>query len=108
MRIRATCNECGRDFLFSQLYRADALDDGSCPHCDRPLGMTRARHLALAADRAGVALVHALRGIADRAPAFTIQPDSVLARVEEVVADLAAQPSARGEARLKGFLRRAA
>jgi hypothetical protein len=93
MRIRATCNACGRDFLFFELYNADAWHDDRCPHCNRHLGMTGARHLALAADRAAARLVQALREIADRTPGFAVKPDSVLGRIEEVIAELAPQPA---------------
>jgi hypothetical protein len=88
MRIRATCNACGRDFLFFQLYNADPWHNDRCPHCNRHLGLLNGRHLALAADRAAAGLVRALSDIADRNPGFTVKPDSVLTRIEEAVAAL--------------------
>jgi hypothetical protein len=92
MRIRATCNACGRDFLFFQLYNADPWHNDRCPHCNRHLGLLNGRHLALAADRAAASLANSLRAIADRNPAFSVKRDSVLGRIEDVVAELAAPP----------------
>jgi ribosomal protein S14 len=88
MRIRATCNVCGRDFLFFQLYNTDPWRSDRCPHCGRHLGQPNMRHLALAADRAAAGLVDALRAIADRDPGFTIQRDSILERIEEAIDEL--------------------
>ena len=88
MRIRATCNACGRDFLFFQLYNADPWLSDRCPHCRRHLGLPNGRHLALAADRAAASLVDSLRAIADRDPGFTVKPSSVLERIEDAVGQL--------------------
>ena len=76
-------------------------------------GMVGARHLAHAADRAAARLVQALNGIADRNPGFTIKPDSVLVRIEEVVDELSTPspaPAERGsaEAPRRRWLRHAA
>jgi hypothetical protein len=98
MRIRATCNACGRDFLFFQLYNADPWHNDRCPHCNRHLGLLNGRHLALAADRAAANLVNSLRAIADRNPGFTVKRASVLERIEDVVGELAAPPDGPAEA----------
>ena len=89
MRIRATCDACGRDFLFFQLYNADVWHADQCPHCQTHLGVTNLRHLALAADRALAALVSVLSQVAERSPKFTIEPSSVLERLEEATVALA-------------------
>jgi hypothetical protein len=88
MRIRACCNDCGRDFLFFHLYNADPAQYDRCPHCSRHLGVLNGRHLAFAADRAAAGLVRALTDIADRNPSFTLNAESVLARIEEAVTAL--------------------
>lgn len=89
MRIRATCDTCGRDFLFSQLYNADPWHTDKCPHCHAHLGVTNLRHLAHAADRALAGLVNVMTQIAERSPGFTLRTESVLSRLDEATAALA-------------------
>ena len=90
----ATCHACERDFLFFQLYNAtDHWHADRCPHCNRRLGINGLSRLALAADRTAANLVAALTEIADRDRAFTVKPDSVVARIDEVTAKLAAPPA---------------
>lgn len=88
MRIRATCNGCGRDFLFFQLYNADPWHNDRCPNCNRHLGLLNGRHLALAADRAATNLANSLRAIADRSPSFSVNRASVLEHIDEILAEL--------------------
>lgn len=96
MRIRATCDACGRDFLFFQLYNADAWQADSCPHCHADLGVPNLRHLALAADRALTALVAVLEQIAARSHSFTVTRDSVLRPLETAV-QLLTEPNDRSD-----------
>jgi hypothetical protein len=90
MRIRATCDKCGRDFLFLQLYRSDPWHIDRCPHCNTHLGVVNLKHLAHVADRALAGLVSAMTEIADRSPAFTLRPESVLGRLQDVTIELTA------------------
>lgn len=91
MHLRATCNSCGEDFLFLQLYSTSGRDT-RCPHCRIDLGITGARHFALLADRAAAGLIRALRAIAARKPAFTLRTDSVLDDIQEAVRELGHEP----------------
>jgi hypothetical protein len=96
VRIRATCHACERDFLFFQLYNAtDQWHADRCPHCNRHLGINGLSRLAVAADRTAANLVAVLTEIADRDRAFTVKPDSVVARIDEITATLAASPAER-------------
>ena len=89
MRIQATCHACGRDFLFFQLYHADPWQVDKCPHCSVHLGIPHIRHLALAGDRALSGLVRVLERMGEGRLGFTVEPQSVLARIEEAVDVLA-------------------
>lgn len=89
MRIRATCHACGKDFLFFQLYNADAWHADKCPNCQVDLGVPNLRPLALAADRALSGLATALEQIADRSPGFALKRESVLHRLEQAADSLA-------------------
>lgn len=86
MRIRATCDHCGRDFYFIQVAEAPAGDADRCPHCGRHLGVPRLGPMAASAEAALGALVRALSELAGRAPAFRVDPDSVLSPVREALA----------------------
>jgi hypothetical protein len=97
MRIRATCNECGRDFLFLELYDAELSQADRCPQCGVHLGVVNLRHLARAADRNLAALVRVLDQIADRSPGFTVESGSLLRRLENAV-DALTQPANQREA----------
>jgi hypothetical protein len=95
MRIRATCTNCGRDFLFLELYDADPSQADRCPNCGVHLGIPNMQHLARAADRALAALVRVLDQIADRSPGFTVDSGSVLRRLEGAVDALAPPVNSR-------------
>jgi hypothetical protein len=107
VRIRATCHACERDFLFFELYNADRWHADRCPHCQTHLGVSGARQLMLAADRAGLGLVQALTELAAREPAFTVKADSVLDRIESAVSALA-DPDHETVATRRWWSRRAA
>ncbi len=97
MRIAATCDNCGREFLFFQLYNASPLVADRCPHCSVHLGVVRVGPLAAAADEALAALVRSLREIAGRTPGFRLDPQSVLSPVSEAVEAVAPPNGAQGE-----------
>ncbi len=90
MRVRATCDDCGREFLFFQLYNThpDAAD--RCPHYGRHLGVVNVRPLALQVERAAARLTAGLNELAARNPAFRVEPDTVLGPVTDAVAALSA------------------
>ena len=85
MRIVATCEHCGREFLFFQLYNASPLVADRCPHCSVHLGIVRVAPLAASADNALAALVDSLREIAVRNPGFRVEPQSVLSPLNEAL-----------------------
>ena len=89
MRIAATCDNCGRDFLFFQLYQASPLVADRCPHCSAHLGIVRVGPLAASADQALADLVGSLREIVARNPAFRLDPRSVLSPLGEALEALA-------------------
>lgn len=89
MRIAATCEHCGREFLFFQLYNAGPATADRCPHCSAHLGIVAVAPLAASADRALEALAECLREFAGRRCGFRIDPHSVLGPVTEAVEALA-------------------
>ena len=91
MRIQAICHACGREFLFFQLYHADPWQADRCPHCSAYLGIRHIRALAVAGDRALTALVGVLERLGEGRLGFTVDPASLLARLEAAVDVLAAQ-----------------
>jgi hypothetical protein len=93
MRVRATCQHCGRTFLFFQLYNEDPGLTDRCPHCGRHLGVVNIRPLAMRTDRAAADLAHALRDLAGRDRHFTIEADSLLGPLTEA-AEALARPTA--------------
>lgn len=70
MRIRATCQRCGRDFLFFQLYAADPEVSDRCPGCSAHLGVMGVGRQAARADQALAALVQALEGMDEQHRVF--------------------------------------
>lgn len=94
MRIGATCDRCGREFLLFQLYNASPALADRCPHCFAHLGIIRVSPLAVTADRALAALVGALEEIAGRKPAFRLDPESVLTPVREALGAFSEPPAA--------------
>lgn len=91
MRVRATCEHCGREFLFFQLYNADPSSADRCPHCGRHLGVPNVRPLALRTDRAAAELVRCLDELAAGNPSFRVDPASLLDPIREAVVALAAR-----------------
>jgi hypothetical protein len=89
MRIAATCEHCGRDFLLFQLYNTRPVTADRCPHCSAHLGIVGVAPLAAFADEALHALVQCLRELSGRKPGFRIDAQSVLGPVTEAVEALA-------------------
>jgi hypothetical protein len=85
MRIRATCEHCGREFLLVQLYTAGSFHADRCPHCSAHLGVVRAAPLTAAAEESLATLGRSPREIAARNPRFRLDPESVLAPVTEAL-----------------------
>ena len=85
MRIAATCERCGREFLLFQLYTASPFTADRCPHCSVHLGIVRVAPLAASADEALVALVRSLQEMAARNPGFRLDPQTVLEPVTEAL-----------------------
>ena len=85
MTIRATCNHCGKDFYFLQLYRAAPEDGDRCPNCSTRLGILNLRRSAVVADAALADLTAALQAVAERAPGFTIIESTVLDPLERAL-----------------------
>ena len=98
MKIRGTCQNCGRDFLTQQVMASG----GHCWNCGKPYQphytavFTEA---LLQAEIAGSALEAALERLAGMEPAMVIDEDTVLASVR---ADLDAVRAA-GEAHAKSL-----
>ena len=85
MAIRATCHECGKDFYFQQLARADARDADRCPNCSTSLGIVNVRNSTAEADRLVAELARVLRTISQREPHFSIVESSVLSPLEDAM-----------------------
>ena len=98
MRVRATCDDCGRQFLFFQLYNAHPDDADRCPHCGRHLGVVNVRPLALRIERAAAQLTDCLHDLAARNPAFRVQPDTILGAITDGVAALSPTTDGPGAA----------
>jgi hypothetical protein len=92
MTIRATCDGCGKDFYFQQLYRAAQPDEDRCPNCHQRLGILHLRHNAMAADLALAELTATLRAITQREPTFSISSSSLLAPLVEAARRAADPP----------------
>ena len=87
MKIKGTCHFCGRTFLAEQVIE----NGGKCPYDETPLQPDYAAVMVNAlrdAERAGTELEDALERLADLAPAFDIDRDSVLAEAEASVGRL--------------------
>ena len=99
MRISATCEHCGREFLL-QLYNTSPVTADRCPHCSAHLGIVGVAPLAASADQALQALVQCLKEFSGRKPGFHIDGQSVLRPVTDAVEALArpgVQPTAGAE-----------
>lgn len=80
MKIIGTCKRCGRDFMAEQAVASG----GECPWDGQPFQADYAITLvnALAeAERAGTQLERALEQMADLAPEFKIQTESVVGKI---------------------------
>lgn len=104
MKIRGTCQNCGRDFFVRQV-----LDSGGhCPNCGKPFQTHYTAVLTEALEQAeagGSALEGALEKLAGMAPNFVLDEETVVARIRahleeirtdaRVRADRAAEAAAR-------------
>lgn len=102
MRVHATCDHCGREFLLFQLYNAEPATADRCPHCSRHLGVINERSLALGADRAGAQLMRCLNELAARDPKFQLDSETLLGTIRAVTsaaAGVPTLPTRSGEAR---------
>ena len=94
MKIRGTCNSCGRDFLIEQVIDSG----GRCPWDGTPFAPDYAVTLVEAlreAEAAGSRLERALEALADLHPRFRLHPSSVVgditANVERLSSNLIRQ-----------------
>ena len=80
MKIRGTCDSCGRDFLVEQVIDSG----GECPWDGTPFAPDYAVTLVDAlrdAEAAGSRLQRALETVADLHPRFRLHPSSVVADI---------------------------
>jgi hypothetical protein len=89
VKIKGTCQRDQREFLVSQV-----IDNGGhCPWDGEPFQKDYTANLAeflLQAEIAGSAFEEALEKIAALDPAFTLDEDSVIGRVQAYLADIRA------------------
>ena len=80
MKIKGTCQNCGREFLVGQVLESQ----GHCPWCGIPFQphytavLTEALQLA---EAAGGSLENALEKVAGMDPALVLDEDSILAEI---------------------------
>ncbi|MGQ0669727.1 MAG: hypothetical protein ACT4PO_08670 [Actinomycetota bacterium] len=82
MKIKGTCQSCGREFLVEQVLQ----NGGRCPWDGKPFQPDYAAVLVealRAAEAAGSTLENALEKTADIHPGFVLHADSVLSLVRE-------------------------
>ena len=87
MKIMGTCKRDGRDFLVEQVIAAG----GKCPWDGEPFNADYAATLVealRAAERAGTALEGALEKVADLAPAFTLDAETVVGKLNTQIGRL--------------------
>jgi predicted nucleic acid-binding Zn-ribbon protein len=96
VKIRGTCQNCGRDFLVQQV-----LDSGGhCPNCGKPFQPHYTAVLAEAlqqAEAAGSALEGALEKLAGMEPNFVLDDETVLARIQTHLEELRTDARDRAE-----------
>ena len=81
MKLKGTCQNCGREFLVQQVLESQ----GHCPWCGRPFQPHYTAVLAealLLAEDAGNTLENALEKIAGMKPRFVLDEKSLLADIE--------------------------
>lgn len=95
MKLQATCLNCQRRFLLSQLRPEPHGTTGRCPFC----GTRFARHyvqilpeLLDTAERASEEFVNALQQLRDMDPGFRVDIEAVLKHIRE---DMASAPTER-------------
>ncbi len=87
MKIRGTCQNCGRDFLVRQVLESQ----GHCPWCGKPFQPHYTAVLAEAlahAEAAGSSLENALEKIAGMGPSLVLDENSVLGEAQAHLAEL--------------------
>ncbi len=97
MRIKATCETCGRDFLLSQIA-ADSDSAGRCPFCGTRFGRHYSTVLIEAveeAEGASARFVHAINRLHGMQAGFRVDVASFLEDVGEHVPGDAAAPSSQ-------------
>jgi hypothetical protein len=90
MSIRATCDQCGRDFLLSQLYAVGPDMADRCPNCGRHLGLPNLSVWARHADEALAVLSDRLRGLAGHPIRFHLREDTITEPVNEALRQMRA------------------
>jgi hypothetical protein len=96
MKLEATCQNCRRRFLISQLKPEPAGTGGRCPFC----GDRFARHYVSslpavleAAEFAADSFVSALEHLNDMNPGFQVEYAAILKRISEELATPTQQPA---------------
>lgn len=87
MKIKGTCQRCGREFLVQQVLASQ----GHCPWCGKPFQSDYTAVLAEAlrlAEEAGNSLENALEKIAGMDPALVLDEESVLAEIRKHLANI--------------------
>jgi hypothetical protein len=87
MKIRGTCQMCGRDFLVQQVVESG----GHCPWCGRPFQPDYTAVLAEAlqmAEIAGGMLANALEKVSGMDPKLVLDEDSILAEIRAHIEEL--------------------
>jgi predicted nucleic acid-binding Zn-ribbon protein len=96
VKIRGTCQNCGRDFFTQQVLASG----GHCPNCGKPFQPHYTAVLAEAlaqAEVAGTALEGALDKLAGMDPALVIHEETVLGEIRAHLAALRTDAEARAE-----------
>jgi hypothetical protein len=82
VKVKGTCRNCGREFLVQQVLESE----GHCPWCGKAFQPHYTGVLSEAlriAEDAGNTLENALEKVAGMHPAFGLDEDSVLSRIEQ-------------------------